>query len=796
MGVYDKWDQHHIETEEDLTKMASYFTKDQPVIGGFDTETTGLHIIYDKPFLYQFGWLYRNKPHGRVYTFYPTPRNMEIFLKLTKMLKIFVGHNIKYDLHMTYNIGYGQDVLNMTNLAENMVAARLALEAIPSRDGGDSLQLKKLGEKYISSEASRSESLIKDELEKLNAERVQVLTAVLKQFDHPEEQSYKPIRKDTGKATTKSYAEKNPENVVWGLIPKKWNKGLIEKFLKDPTHDVEDLPEDVREAYLNWQEEYPPPTYEDIDRELMIKYGGEDVITMLEFFSMCLPFIKKREQSRIFKQESQVILPLLEMERVGLKADRVYLEKSRLKVKDYIKRLRFEMHELAGEAVNVGQHERIKQIYQEKWGITLEKADKKVIKDIIAEKQGKPKRFAQLIKALRSLEKWYSTYIVRILETSKHDGRAYTQLHQNSAVSGRMSSDFQQFPKDALKDEDGNELYHPRKPFLVDSQIVYIDYSQVELRAQADYTIKVSGGDLNLCRAYMPFKCTHYKSGEPYNFKEISGRRRWDEMKAGFSWNKVKSEKGTPTLEDAFNQDWSVWTVPETGEPWKPTDVHGATTHNALTLLGYECIEKYAQYRYTGNGDPFFDREIGPKDYKLIRGKGKTFNFMKNYGGGLGAAMNQLNLSREVSQALIDGYAEAFPQVVTYQEKVVLRHNRNGYVQNAYGRRYYIKDRNKAYKLANYLIQGSCADALKRAIILLYKYIKENKLKSRMIIPIHDEVQFEVVPGEEKHIVELKLIMEEVFEDWCLIPIVADLEISRTNWYEKEDISLEEAITL
>ena len=90
---YELWERYY-----DTSQMEKLFEQDQPFISGFDTETTGLHLIKDKPFLIVFGWCIPNQPHGRVFTFNPTPENMELFLKLAKKTRFFVGHNVTYDL--------------------------------------------------------------------------------------------------------------------------------------------------------------------------------------------------------------------------------------------------------------------------------------------------------------------------------------------------------------------------------------------------------------------------------------------------------------------------------------------------------------------------------------------------------------------------------------------------------------------------------------------------------------------------------------------------------------------------
>lgn len=771
---YEEYDRHVIRNNQDLSKMQQLFLKDSPKVGGFDTETSGLHLIKDRPFLYVFGWLVPGENYGRVFTFYPTQDNLKVFKKLSEKLRMNVGHNITYDLSMNLNIGLE---LSNHNLVENMVLARLSLEALSVREGGDNLSLKSLGTKYVHPLAAHSEKKVKEELKRLNEERVKVLTAALKQFDHPTETETKPYRLDTGKKTSTPYANKNPDNVEWHTKPKKWNKGLVEDFLKDLTNDVDDLPKDVREVWIDWKEEYPEPTYEDVDRELMLKYAAEDVITMLEFAKRALPIIKERQQQDILKRECELIPAIVDMERHGLKVDRDYLESCRKNLKQYIIKKRKQMYELAGSVVNVGQDQTILKVFYENWGIELPQCNKAQLKKVkkneleLIDVPEKAKEYADCIMKLRSLEKWYSTYITRILERSEYDGRLYLQLNQAGAVSGRFTSDGQQFPKSNLVDDDGNELYHPRKAYIADegTKWYFLDYSQIELRNQANYTILVSGGDKNLCRAYMPFECTGQHNGQigMYNYLKPEKRKYWK----------------LPNF----------WTDEE-GNLWTPTDVHGETTHNALMELGYTCHYKYEQYTFTPyeaygqTYEGFFGNHIDKERFKEVRSKGKIFNFMKNYGGGLGAAMSQLDLPKDVAQALIDGYSTAFPGVTDYQNMVIQTHHKRGYVQNAYGRRYYLTDMDKSYVLANYLIQGTCADMLKESIINCYNYLKSQNCKTKMIMNIHDEIQFISVPGEEHHIMACKRIMED--HDWHMVPIVTDIEVTETDWASKEEVAV------
>lgn len=273
----------------------------------------------------------------------------------------------------------------------------------------------------------------------------------------------------------------------------------------------------------------------------------------------------------------------------------------------------------------------------------------------------------------------------------------------------------------------------------------FLDFSQVELRMQSHYTLAF-GGDVNLCRAYAPFKCVHYRTGEIYDYKDEQERKRWDE----------KQEDGKS----------SAWLIPETKEPWVETDVHSATTINALTIMGIDHTK------------------LSPKEFKKWRSKGKMTNFLRNYGGSARACAEQLEVTLEEATALVNGYTKAFPLVITYQNKVIEQMQRKGYCINMSGRRYYVANSDKHYKVTNYLIQGSCADDLKKKMIQINTFLTENKYKTRMLLCVHDELIFEVYDGEEFIIPKIKEIMEHAPD--VMIPIIAEVEKSNTCWADKK----------
>lgn len=714
---YLSWKQHELTYAKELED-AWESSKQGVSAVGFDTEADDLHIIKGRAFLFQIGW------KGNVYLFEPHWSFMQVVFKIFNEVSWVFAHNIKYDLNMLCNLGYTAEVKKVQGWCDSIAVMRLAVEAKSPREGGDTMQLKPLGVKYIHPYADNSEAQIKAALKELNDVRVKVLTAALKQFDKEGEST------PTGRQ-------------------KKWGKKDIIDFLKDPTNELDDLPYDIREVWQEWQEEYPEPTYADIPKDVMYQYAGEDVITMMLLMEYAFPIVNEREQLKVLNRERKMIIPALMMEREGLLADAEYLETSRRKMQAYIRDCRAEMSEIAGEKITVGQHARIKELFDEKWGVFLESADKSAMLKIEANFTGEPKRFAQLINTLRTAEKWYSTYIKRVQALASYDGKAYTQINLSGAISGRMSSDFQQFPRDKFKHLDTKEeLFNPRRAFKVggdDYEMVYIDYDQIELITQAHYCVVLGAKGTNLIRAYMPYKCTHYATGEEYDYKTDVGRARWNETR----------EDGT-----------TVW-VTESGELWSRTDLHTTTASKAFPEIPT-------------------DSEDFKKTYRPM---GKKTNFASNYGGSSAALegdmVNGITITWEIAQRLVDGYNEAFPEVKYYQEMIQKAHAAKGYIKNWLDRRYYLKNNRDAYKLANAGVQGTCADAFKDAIIELYDFLADKK--SCMVLPVHDEMSFKVYDDERWIIPHLQEIMQKAFH-WCLVPVTAGVEVSRTYWSEKKDM--------
>ena len=173
------------------------------------------------------------------------------------------------------------------------------------------------------------------------------------------------------------------------------------------------------------------------------------------------------------------------------------------------------------------------------------------------------------------------------------------------------------------------------------------------------------------------------------------------------------------------------------------------------------------------------------------RTKAKRANFGIIYGITVFGLAERLEISRDEAKQLIDGYFETFPEVHAYMEKAKELAREHGYAETFFRRRRYLPDitshnatvRNFAERNAiNAPIQGSAADIIKIAMVKIYDRFRKEGIRSRMILQVHDELNFSVVP-EEKEKVE-RIVLEEMQNAYPLqVPLVADSGWGK-NWLE------------
>jgi DNA polymerase-1 len=176
---------------------------------------------------------------------------------------------------------------------------------------------------------------------------------------------------------------------------------------------------------------------------------------------------------------------------------------------------------------------------------------------------------------------------------------------------------------------------------------------------------------------------------------------------------------------------------------------------------------------------------------KEQRRQAKTANFGIIYGISAFGLSQQLDCSRTEAKALIDGYFAAFPGVIDFIERQKELARNTGYAITLFGRKRYLPDilsRNATVRsfaernAVNSPIQGTAADIIKMAMVTINRRLKEEGLKAKMIMQVHDELNFNV-PMDEVERVKQIVVNEMQNVVHLSIPLIADCGVGK-NWFE------------
>ena len=173
------------------------------------------------------------------------------------------------------------------------------------------------------------------------------------------------------------------------------------------------------------------------------------------------------------------------------------------------------------------------------------------------------------------------------------------------------------------------------------------------------------------------------------------------------------------------------------------------------------------------------------------RRKAKTANFGIIYGISAFGLAERMGVSRTEAKQLIDEYFQTYPGVKTYMDKSIAMAREKGFTETIFKRRCQLPDINsnnavvRGYAERNAInapIQGSAADIIKIAMIRVSRRMKQEGLKSKMILQVHDELNFSVLP-EEKERLQALVIEEMQGAAQLSVPLIADCGWG-TNWLE------------
>jgi DNA polymerase I len=173
------------------------------------------------------------------------------------------------------------------------------------------------------------------------------------------------------------------------------------------------------------------------------------------------------------------------------------------------------------------------------------------------------------------------------------------------------------------------------------------------------------------------------------------------------------------------------------------------------------------------------------------RRQAKSANFAISYGSSAFGLSQTLNIPRKDAQFLIDGYFTSYPKVKQFMDNQILKAREKGFVETMFGRRRYLPDiysQNQTVRgfaernAVNAPIQGTAADIMKIAMIRIHSAMQTQKLQSKLIMQVHDELNFSVPQNE---IEAMKKIISDGMQNAVelSIPLVAEIGVGK-NWLE------------
>ncbi len=409
--------------------------------------------------------------------------------------------------------------------------------------------------------------------------------------------------------------------------------------------------------------------------------------------------LKEDDELELFYDvEMPLALVLADMELVGIRVNKEYLENMSHELDEKIKALEKKIYEQAGVEFNIMSPKQLGVVLFEDLGIPYPKKVKKntysTSKEIL-EKVRFVNPIIDDILLYRTLSKLYTNYAVGLINEIRDDGRIHTVFNQTLTRTGRLSSVSPNLQNIPIRQEYSKLV---RKAFVADddSYLMSFDYSQVELRMFAH----MSNAE-NLIKAF--------KNGE---------------------------------------------------------DIHRRTAAD-IHHIGIDEVTK------------------------KMRNEAKAVNFGILYGMSTFGLSEDLGVDINEAKEFMNKYLETYPSIRVYQKQELEQAKSLGYAKTIMNRKRVIPElnsknfmiRSAAERIAlNTPIQGSAADILKKAMVLIFKEFEKRGLKSKMLIQVHDELVFNVLESEEEEVVNIvKEKMENVVK--LKVPLKVEIEKGR-DWYE------------
>lgn len=408
-----------------------------------------------------------------------------LFKNYLQQCQTIVGANIKYDIHMLLNYGYSENYFKDKNYIDIQVLARLVINHDKQTESFE-VGLKKLAVKYLGIDSNTEEQILKREYQKLVLQHKQEM----KQY----------------------FIDK-------GIYPKditNIKSSILMNNIYTNWYKVYHVYPEFKKARTEFLLKYPYPSYKDVAN--VYTYALTDAILTWKLFKLWYPKVIELYQTPALIRTSKATYPLVNMERTGMTVDMKAVIRDRQILLRELNKTKI-ISPITGKEISADQNEVLRQIYEYETGEVIDNADEKTRERI---KDKSPT--AVIVSYKKKILKYLNGYVTRMLENCtlvNGEYKLYTQYKMSGTITGRLSSDVQQFPKEPLELETG-EIIDIRSWFTVPKgykYMLYFDYSQLELRLQCEWSYLVDGTpDTNMTRAFMPYKCI--KKGDRYYLEE------------------------------------------------------------------------------------------------------------------------------------------------------------------------------------------------------------------------------------------------------------------------------------
>jgi len=253
------------------------------------------------------------------------------------------------------------------------------------------------------------------------------------------------------------------------------------------------------------------------------------------------------------------------------------------------------------------------------------------------------------------------------------------------------------------------------------------------------------------------------------------------------------NQSGTITGRMSYS-DPNLQNIPKEDEDWKSrpflvrSSIICRPDYNFL-MVDYNQMEFRLMLDYAGESELIEKINAGMDVHQatadmvgITRKQAKTLNFGLLYGMGTDKLAKTLNIDSGQASTLKQEYFSKLKNVSNLFKNVSKRGLQRGFVCNWLGRRCNLNDIEKAYVLINHLIQGGCGDIIKVAMVRIEDWLRKNKLKSNILIQVHDELLFEIHKDELDIQLNLLEIMEDVYRPKRDMFLTCGADHSSKSW--------------